>query len=490
MEIEENIDTINQRKYGRTQNIHVVNEIVDHGLCVRCGACEPSCPEKIIKFDEQAYPYITDEKKCLFGCIRCLKICPGEIVDFEALDKKMFGVSPSHKSVSGIIKRHLITYSTDNELRKASTSGGFVTQLLTHLLETNFIDGAMVLGSETGSDGWVEKPFIARTKEELRSAIKSKYRLVPYLRCLEEIERIDGNYAIVGLPCHLHAIHKYVKATKKLQKRIKLLIGLYCNVAFDPMVLDELCEINGVERSDIKHLDFRAGHWPGTIIATMQNDVQSKVLKVDEMRDEFNLLKLFYAPNRCNMCIDFSAEYADIAVGDPWLRDRPDGEFIHPDGWTGIVTRTELGDRIVNEAEAAGVIHTEESSIRTFMVNWERAAKYKREFVPNNINLHKMFGYKVPKYYRKLPKTTIKSRIKGLVKFISYKFAKYKWYRMMGLKIFQTKMAIFYFRANRGNKAAAFLKDLPRMEKFYEENKPPLPKASNELSSRIRFRED
>ncbi len=480
----------NLEKYGRTKNIHVVNEIVDNGLCVRCGACEPSCPVDIIRFNEDVYPYITDEQACLFGCVRCLKICPGEYVDFEALDQKMFGVSPSVNSVSGIIRRHLVTHSTDSGLRKQATSGGFVTQFLMHLLDTGFIDGAMVLGSESGSDGWVEKPFIARTADELRSAIKSKYRLVPYLRCLDEIEAVDGRYAIVGLPCHLHAIHKYIKATRKLEDRIVLLVGLFCNVAFDPRVLDELCEINGLTRGDIKHLDFRAGHWPGTILATLQNGVTAKVLNVDEMRDEFNLLKLFYAPNRCNMCIDFGAEYADIAVGDPWLRDRPDGEFKFPDGWTSIVTRTERGDRLVREAEQAGVIGVEESSIRTYMVNWDRAARYKREFVPNNIRLHKLLGYRVPEYYRELPETNFKSKARGGVMFISYLLTRFKFYRMLGLKIFQSQPAVRLFRRNRHKKAARFLEALPRMERLYEENKPPSPKPEAELESvKVRFRE-
>ena len=478
-------------KYGRTKNIHIVNEIVDHGLCVRCGACEPACPVDIIRFDDEALPYITDEQECLFGCVRCLKICPGEHIDTDALDAKMFGATPSVKSVSGIIKRHLVTHSTDKVLRKEATSGGFVTQFLMHQMDTGFIDGALVLGSETGSDGWIEKPFIARTREELRDSIKSKYRLVPYLKCLEEIERVEGRYAVVGLPCHLHAIHKYVKATRKLENRIVLLVGLFCNVAFDPRVYDEVCEVNGLTRGDVKHLDFRAGHWPGTILATLQDGQQAKVLNVDEMRDEFNMLKLFYAPNRCNMCIDFGAEYADVAVGDPWLRDRPDGEFAYPEGWTSIVTRTELGDRLVQEAMDAGVIGATESSIKNYMVNWDRAAKYKREFVPNNIRLHKALGFRVPKYYRDLPETSFKSKIRAFIFFISYRLAHFKIYRMWGLRFFQSKFAVQLFRRKRGKKAVEFLSDLPRMEKFYEANKPPPPKPAAELEKiKLKFRNE
>lgn len=453
-------------------NPHVVSEIVDAGLCLRCGACAPACPFDILRFDDDAYPYITDEAACPVNCKRCLKICPGETVDFAALDREMFGFSPHPQSVTGIVRRALVTFSTDRQLREAATSGGFTTQLLEYMMQSGYIDGALVLGSISDEKGWREKPFIARSPQELRSAIKSKYRLVPYLEPLKEMEDIDGRYAVVALPCHIHAIKKYVNSTRKLKKRIVLTIGLYCNVAFEPRVYDELCEFNGVEKKDIRHLDFRAGHWPGTVLATLQDGTKTKVLKAEEMRDEFNLLKLFYAPERCNMCVDFSAEYADIAVGDPWLRGRPDGEFIFPDGRTGVITRTEFGDRMIDEAVAAGLIKVEEITLKTFMVNWERAARYKREFVPQNIEIHRALGHKVPDYNRDMPKGTAKEYVKSALKFINYRLAEHKWYRMLGLRIFQTAPALAYFKWNRNSKAKKFIKALPRMEAFYEKYSP------------------
>ncbi|MDB4308073.1 Coenzyme F420 hydrogenase/dehydrogenase, beta subunit C-terminal domain [Gammaproteobacteria bacterium] len=473
-----------KNKHTESINPHIVSEIVDHGLCLRCGACEPACPFDIIRFDEEAYPYITNEAACPVNCKRCLKICPGETVDFAALDKEMFGVSPHYQSVTGIVRRSLVTFSTDEQLRSTATSGGFTTQLLEYMMQRGYIDGALVLGSVSDEEGWREKAFIARSPTELRSAIKSKYRLVPYLRPLKEIEEVDGRYAVVGLPCHIHALKKYLKSTHKLKKRIVLTIGLYCNVAFEPKVYDELCEINGVQKKDIKHLDFRAGHWPGTILATLQDGTNTKVLKAEEMRDEFNLLKMFYAPERCNMCIDFSAEYADIAVGDPWLRGRPDGDFIFSDGRTGVITRTEIGDRMVQEAAEAGLIRVEEISIKTFMVNWERAARYKRAFVPQNIKILRRLGRKVPDYNRPLPKGTVIEFIQTFVKFFNYRLAKYKWYRMMGLRVFQTKAALAYFRWNRNKKAEKFIKALPKMERFFEAYGPPPPKSLQEPASR------
>ena len=92
-----------QRNYI-ADNPHVVNQIVERDLCVRCGACEPACPQDIIRFDDRALPFITDESKCPTACQRCLKICPGEELNLAQLDQEMFGVQPHPESVTGIVR--------------------------------------------------------------------------------------------------------------------------------------------------------------------------------------------------------------------------------------------------------------------------------------------------------------------------------------------------------------------------------------------------
>lgn len=95
----------------------------------------------------------------------------------------MFGVGPHSRSITGIVNRALVSFATDDALRREGTSGGFVTQRLIYLLDRKIIDGALVLGaSDEDGKGWEEKPFIARTVDELRKSVKSKYRAVPHLR--------------------------------------------------------------------------------------------------------------------------------------------------------------------------------------------------------------------------------------------------------------------------------------------------------------------
>jgi len=456
---------------GIYRNQHVENRIVDAGLCVRCGACEPACPVDIIRFDERAFPYITEEQKCITTCIRCLKVCPGEIFDFNGMDDEMFGMKPHPESITGIVRRSMVSFALDESVRAKGASGGFVTQLLIYMLDQKMIDGALVLG-HTSENGYEITPFIARTREDLKKAQASKYVVAPHLKALKEIEEVEGRYAVVALPCHIHAIKRYQKVSKNLRERIKVLIGLYCSVAFDPVLIDDIIEKGKTTREEVVDVRFRAGTWPGGIEVELRDGSVRTPLKFEAMPDYFNTFKLFYTAPRCYMCIDYSAEYADISVGDPWLRGE-DGKLLFEDGRTTVLTRTEIGDRLIDDAVRDGYINVKEIPLETYMVNFEKNAKSKREFVPKNIRMRRLLGLRAPRYSRPLSRRGLLTYIPLAIKISLLELSvRHKWVRRLGIYLSQTWLAVQIYKLNQYRKVRNYAVGYRRMQKFVERVRP------------------
>ena len=454
-------------QYKIYKNLHVVNQIVDPGLCVRCGACEPACPEKIIYFKKDCLPYITDEKDCPTACNRCLKVCPGEFVDFSSLDKTMFGSSPHPESITGVVRQAVISYANDDEVRERGTSGGLVTQILVYLLETGKIDGALVLGSKHSDGAWQQNSYIARSAEEIKQATKSKYMVTPFLRPLEEIERVDGRYAVVGLPCYLHAVKKYQRVSSKLRKRIVLTIGLFCNAAFRPELPQDLCRLANKPDEDLQQLYFREGDWPGGMITEFKNEPPFPVLGLEDMRDEFNMLKALYTAPRCNMCIDYTAEYADISVGDPWLRN-PQGQLLYEDHRSVALVRNQVGNDVMAQARQAGYLTVSDLPLAEFMVNFEQLARFKRTFVPRYIRFRQSIRKATPDYNREITEGTSNLVNAFIPRLLVIMLSTNRWFRLGALRVARTPTALRLLARNRINKDRKFERRHRKMTKFVQ----------------------
>ena len=101
----------------------------------------------------------------------------------------------------GTHRETYFTYAADPALLERAASGGSVTALLLHLIESGQADGALVCSTEI-EDG---KPrpvfFVARTRDELVRSQGSKYTAVHFTtHALPLIKAFEGKLAVVALP--------------------------------------------------------------------------------------------------------------------------------------------------------------------------------------------------------------------------------------------------------------------------------------------------
>ena len=241
-----------------------------------------------------------------------------------------------------------------------------------------------------------------------------------------------------------------------------------CNVAFEPHIFDELCDFHGVDKSDVTDLQFRGGEWPGGVYATLRDGQQVKALKLEEMKDEFNMLKGFYTPPKMQYvhrllrrtCRSWLAE--TLGYGAKMV-----STCLRTVG-TSAITRTKLADQVLKGAQDAGYIRYQQIPLELYMANFERSARYKRDFVPAHIKLRKMLGRPVPEFNRPLPSLSASTYLRAAIKMAFSFGAKWKVFRQVGLHLAQTKPALAYYRWNRVRKSRNFKEDYAKAIKLAE----------------------
>ena len=111
-------------------------------------------------------------------------------------------------------------FAADGNIRANAASGGMVTALLCHMLETGEIDGAWVTRSEIKDGKLGYKTFIATTREELMESSSSVYMYMPLMKHVGMLREFYGKLAVVLVPCQMSAFTAMVgKGSPRCKKR-------------------------------------------------------------------------------------------------------------------------------------------------------------------------------------------------------------------------------------------------------------------------------
>lgn len=319
-----------------------IRTVVNKNLCMGCGTCVSVCPTAAVDLKKEEFfkPYI-NIKKCN-DCGTCLKICPGIKVNYSELNNKIFSKEPKDVLI-GNCEGCFVGHSNDYKIRFDSSSGGVIASLLIYLLEKNIIDGALV--TRFKEDNPLEpEPFIARTKEEIIIASKSKYCPVPVNKALKEILSRDGKFAYVGLPCHINGLRKMELTNERLRTKIIFHFGLFCGLVRNFSATRRLILKMGINIDDIKSLEYRGRGWPGHMTIVLKNKATYSV----PYEFFYPFLSNVYILNRCLLCSDLTAELADISFGDAWFLKRTASK--DNTGETAILVRNNLSMQLIQNA--------------------------------------------------------------------------------------------------------------------------------------------
>lgn len=387
---------------GLPRALRGLAKIIDGGLCHRCGSCVGICPTGVLALDDQAYPKVQNLSACT-DCDLCVKVCPGDEFDFRRVHEDLFGEPGDIRSTHGHFIDSFVSYATDADIRERSTSGGMVTAILLHMLERGEIDGAVLITSDT-EEIWKGKPTIARTREEILAGMKSKYAISPTNSVFAEIREMPGRYALVGLPCQIHGFHKAAALDARLKDRVVLTIGLFCHAAVEHEAFHVIWDsIDAGKRARAKRFVSRIGKHPGTPHLELDDGSlypvyfgAARSYRPSSM-ELINIVYRLYTPSRCMTCFDASAEFADIAVGDPWMAPPNDNVDFYK-GWSFALVRSERGKKVCDDLRDSGAMKVEPVTRREALACNRMMATEKRWRAFRVIETLRRQGEAIPAY--------------------------------------------------------------------------------------------
>ena len=376
-------------------------DVIDADLCTHCGLCIEACPVDVIGTSSPSEGSLPELIGDCPACDICVEICPGKTVDFDHLRTEHQEDGTSFNDLLGTYKNIYLGHALDPDVRGSGSSGGAITALLLHAKSHDKVDGALVLSEED------ERPYqfrsrIVETEADIRKAAQSKY-IIPGQMGVGDITNYRKRLAYVGLPCQIHGIKKLEGIRPRWTQQFEYTIGLYCGDTLYFSATAELFKRFGItDYSQIESVRYREGAWPGNFEVTLKDGRSYAISKYT-----FNYLSFLFDVDRCHVCTDITAEFADISVGDGWKYEgkSPDG------GWSIIVTRNGKGEELVQSAVEAGDLRVEEVTLSEALKMHAHSLDNKKVGTFLRIDRRRQQGHAVPEYNLPTPQVGIRRKL-------------------------------------------------------------------------------
>lgn len=334
---------------------NILRKVINYNYCIGCGVCTQikGSPYVIQKNEYGQYCAIKNnniESEEIDLDILC--VCPfsGVSLNEDEISNLKFKTIKNHDFHLGRYINTYAGYAIEHNVRDIGASGGLTTWLLIYLFENKLIDGVIHVRS-TNEEGKLFKYQISTSIEQIKEGAKSKYYPIELSEVLHDIRNIEGNYAIVGVPCFIKAVRLLSIQDEAIDRKIKYYIGLVCGHLKSDFFAKMFAWHNDISPNSLIKIDFRTkleGLSSNNYGVTVSSEQTEKISPPISELYGSNWGYGFFKYKACDYCDDVLAETADIVFGDAWLsryhKDSKGNNIV-------IVRNNELNDILVNSSK-------------------------------------------------------------------------------------------------------------------------------------------
>jgi len=245
-------------------------------------------------------------------------------------------------------------FATDTEARYRGSSGGVLTGLLIHLLDTRVVDFVLQTSADP-EDPVGNHTRVSRTRGEILAAAGSRYAPSSPLADLELYLAEERPFVFVGKPCDVATLRRMALRDARIDRLIPIKLAFFCAGVPSRKGAVAVLEALGVPEAEVVEFAYRGRGWPGLTRAVMRDGGERQM----DYNSSWGGILNRHLQYRCKICPDGTGEFADIVCADAWYGKDGYPDFTERDGRSLIVARTKAGRELLDNAVSVGAIMSE-----------------------------------------------------------------------------------------------------------------------------------
>jgi coenzyme F420 hydrogenase subunit beta len=383
--------------------VDIFHSVVDHDLCVGCGACAAVQRETLVMTWSDDGFFQPVRKTGFEGELdpRTLAVCPFNQDDQneDRIAERLYadGERIKQDKYIGFYEDCLIGFCTDSTLRGNATSGGIISWIIRHVLNNGLVDRVIAVGDSDEED----RLFSFKSYHSvgvLDVPMKSRYYPSEFSNALQSVIDEPGSALVIGLPCQIKAVRKLALLLPEVDEKIKYTVSLFCGHQKSRHYVDYLALHVGVDPDCVVSIDYRRKR-AGCSARAYGFEIKHKdgpdVCKTSGATGNVFASSwsnnLFMNP-ACEFCDDVVGETADLSVGDAWLP-----AYASDSRGTSIcVLRHPVMLEAMKRGQEMGELSLEETDPHTVYMSQAGGFRQRREALQCRLALAKKQGRKVP----------------------------------------------------------------------------------------------